>query len=56
MGFDYESEYSSIVEINGDRYLVQGDSDDEIWMFRDINELLECERDNVQKMMGEQYD
>ena len=43
---------SDIVNIDDTKYLVQGRVDDEITMFRPINELLECERDNIQKALG----
>jgi len=43
---------NDIVNIVDTRYLVQGRVDDEITMFRPINELLECERDNIQKALG----
>ena len=43
---------NDIVNIDDTRYLVQGRVDDEITMFRPINELLECERDNIQKALG----
>jgi hypothetical protein len=49
----YNSEYCSIVEVDDTEYLVQGKVKDELTMFRPVTELLECERDNVQKMAGE---
>jgi len=39
---------SDIVNIDDTKYLVQGRVDDEITMFRPINELLECEKDTIQ--------
>lgn len=51
----YRNDYShtDIVEIDETKYLVQGDLQDAITMFRPITELLECERDNVNVMLGE---
>jgi len=51
----YSNDYSHshIVELDGEDYLVQGSINDELTMFRPISELLECERDNVNKMLGE---
>ena len=43
---------NDIVYIDDTKYLVQGRVDDKITMFRPINELLECERDNIQKALG----
>jgi len=43
---------NDIVNIDDTKYLVQGRVDDKITMFRPINELLECERDNIQKALG----
>jgi len=51
---DYGGSYSEIVEVDGTDYLVQGRVDDHLTMFRPVNDLLECERDTVQKMMGEE--
>lgn len=57
---DYSSSHnyhSKIVEIDGTDYLIQGKVDDPLTMFRSIDELLECERGNVDKMLGGQnYD
>lgn len=49
------SEYgkSTLVELEDETYLVQGDTSDELTMFRPIDELFEFERDSVQKMLGE---
>jgi len=49
----YNSSYSSVVEIDGTEYLIQGKVDDELTMFRSVDNLLECERDAVQCMMLE---
>jgi len=51
----YSDPYNSnhIVEIDNEDYLIQGKVDDPITMFRDVNELLECERSNVNVLMGE---
>lgn len=46
-----QNKYSTIITVDQKKYLVQGDIDDQILMFRTVNELLECERDNVQKML-----
>lgn len=50
---NYDSVYSSVIEVDGVDYLVQGRAEDELIMFREVDNLLECERDNVQLMMGE---
>jgi hypothetical protein len=42
-----------LLEVDGDRYLMNGEPSDEIYMIRSVDELLECERDEVQKMLGE---
>jgi len=42
-----------LLEVDGDQYLMNGEPSDEIYMIRSINELLECERDEVQKMLAE---
>lgn len=49
---EYEDPYSSVVEIDEDLYLVQGKINDPIVMFRELDKLLECERDQVQKYLG----
>lgn len=49
---DYLEPVSEKVPVNGEDYLVQGRTDDPIHMVRSVDELLECERDNVQKMYG----
>jgi len=49
----YSDPYNHIVEIDDEDYLVQGRVDDPITMFRTVDDLLECERDNVNVMMGE---
>ncbi len=49
--------YSSVHEVNGEYWLFQGDNEeDEIKMWRNIDDLLECERDAVQKMLEDEYD
>jgi len=52
---DYRNDYShtDIIEIDDQDYLVQGDLQDAITMFRPVNDLLECERSNVNVLMGE---
>lgn len=54
-GYNY---HSTIIHFDDTDYLVQGNINDDILMFRDINELLESERDNVNVMLGgrENYD
>jgi len=42
-----------LIEVNDDRYLMNGEPSDEIYMIRSVDELLECERDEVQKMLAE---
>jgi len=49
-GYNY---HSTIVTVDDEEYLFQGDVDDELTMFRSVDELLECERDNVQLKMEE---
>lgn len=51
----YSDPYNTnhVVEIDDTDYLVQGKVEDPITMFREVDDLLECERDNVQLMMGE---
>jgi len=51
----YSNDYlgNHIVEIDDTDYLVQGNINDELTMFRPVSELLECERDNVNKILGE---
>lgn len=44
--------YGHIVEVEGDELYVQGNIDDPITMFRPTDELLECERDPIQKLKG----
>lgn len=55
---DYNYRYgkTDIVEEDGETYLFQGDTDDELIMFRQVDTLLECERDAVQQMILEQED
>jgi len=47
-----------LLEVDGDQYLMNGKPSDEIYMIRSVDELLECERDEVQKMLkeAENYD
>jgi hypothetical protein len=47
-----------LIEVNNDQYLLNGKPSDEIYMIRSVDELLECERDEVQKMLkeAENYD
>jgi len=42
-----------LIEVNDDRYLMNGEPSDEIYMIRSVDELLECERDEVQRMLAE---
>lgn len=42
-----------ILDVEDSEYLVQGKVDDELVMFREIDELLECERDEIQKYITE---
>jgi len=56
--YDDFSEYNlpgpnHIISIDDTEYLVQGKVDDTITMFRPVNDLLECERDTIQEVMGE---
>lgn len=47
-----DSSYSAVYKVDGEYFLYQGDADEgELQMWRHIDDLLECERDNVQKMM-----
>lgn len=48
--------YGKIVSIDDTDYLVQGKPDDPLTMFRTVNELLECERDNAQRLMKQRCD
>jgi hypothetical protein len=48
-GYNY---HSKIVTVDGDYNLYQGEPGDEIQMLRSIDELLECERSSVNKMLG----
>jgi len=43
---------NNIVDDDETTYLVQGRVDDSIIMFRSVNELLECERDPIQKVLA----
>jgi len=47
-----------LIEVNDDHYLLNGEPSDELYMIRSVDELLECERDEVQKMLteAENYD
>jgi len=42
-----------LLEVDGDRYLMNGEPSDELYMIRSVDELPECERDEVQKMLAE---
>jgi len=44
--------YGHIVNVDDDELYVQGRVDDPITMFRPTDELLECERDPIQKLKG----
>lgn len=48
--------FNDIIEVSGDYYLCQDAEFLDEPMIREINDLLECERDNVQMMLGENYD
>jgi len=52
----YDEAYSCVYKLEGDLHLNQygrGETSEEyIWMDRSVDELLECERDEVQKMLG----
>lgn len=53
MSYDSSHNYhSKIVEIDGEDYLIQGKVEDPITMYRTLDKLLECERDNIQKRLG----
>jgi len=43
---------TDIMEINGEYYLIQGDLDDKITVWRKVSDLFEIERDEIQKMLG----
>lgn len=42
-----------LIENENKLYLMSGEPSDEICMIRSVDELLECERDNVQRMLAE---
>jgi len=44
--------YGHIVNLDDDEVYVQGHVKDPITMFRPTDELLECERDPIQKLKG----
>ena len=50
----YEDDYVRLVNTADDTYLVQGDMDEEVYMVRNWTDLLECERDAVQRMVWQQ--
>jgi len=52
-GYNY---HSKIVNVDDQDYLFQGEIDDPLTMFRSVDELLECEKSNVNRMMGEQLE
>lgn len=56
MSDDYSENYNSLMEIDDDMYLVQDGDLFESPMYRDIEDVLECERDAVQEMLGEYYE
>jgi len=45
--------HSKLVKVDGDTYSIRGETDGEISMFIDVEDSLECERDNLQKQIGE---
>jgi len=49
---DYDFPYSEVIKVDDDYYLFQGETGDELTMFRSVDDLLMCERDQVQKMLG----
>lgn len=53
---DYEPVYNELATVDDETYLVQDGELLEQPMIRDVNDLLECERDKVQKLIGEKYD
>jgi len=54
----YRNDYTGtdLFDVNGTDYLSNGDLDDPLTMFREVEDLLECEKDNVQKMYDENYE
>lgn len=46
-GYNY---HSKIVDLENEQYLIQGRVEDPLTMFRPVDDVLECERDRVQKM------
>ena len=53
-GYRFDNNYyGDIITVNGDEQYFQGRVDDPIVMFRSTDELLECERNNVQKLQGD---
>lgn len=50
---DYSDVYNELSTVNDETYLVQDGELFEEPMIRNVEELLEVERDNVQKMYGE---
>jgi len=54
VNYDVDAEGDAyLLEVDGDRYLMNGEPSDELYMIRSVDDLLECERDEVQKMLGE---
>jgi len=50
---DYRNYYShtDLIEIGGTIYLVQGDLQDALTMFRPVDKLLECEKEKVNQIL-----
>lgn len=49
---DYSLYDATVVEVDGDTYLAQGyEEDSEISMYREISDLFEFERDEIQKLL-----
>lgn len=44
--------YGHIINIDEDEMYIQGKVDDPITMFRSTDDLLECEREPIQKLKG----
>lgn len=45
--------YGHIINVDEDELYIQGRIEDPLTMFRDLDNLLECERDNVQVLKGD---
>lgn len=48
--------FNDVVRINNEYYLCQDAEFLDEPMVRDVNDLLECERNSAQKMLGEIYE